>query len=147
MSLITLWRSWLQVWTKWKVKRAKIWNLLEAVALHFSHDLAPSCFPALYMAHAATSTYGDYSLQESIFYTRRKRDKMYIFVYMCFCRSFSVPKMCLPYVFESLTVHLWRKVRLPLLLPKVILIFCHLFNTREKRGKRREDGREESPKT
>ena len=145
--MITLQKLWLQVRMKWKVKRAKVWNLLEVVALHFSHDLAPSYFLALYMAHAATTTYGDYSLQESILYTRRKRDKMYIFVYMCFCRSFSVPKMCLPYVFESLTVHLWRKVRLPLLLPKVILIFCHLFNTREKRGKRREDGREESPKT
>ena len=50
------------------------------------------------MAHAATTTYGDYSLQESILYTKRKRDKMYIFVYMCFCRPFSVPKLCLPYV-------------------------------------------------
>ena len=64
-----------------------------------------------------------------------------------FVVHFPFQKICLPYVFESLTVHLWRKVRLPLLLPKVILIFCHLFNTREKRGKRREDGREESPKT
>ena len=40
------------------------------------------------MAHAATTTYGDYSLQESILYTRRKRDKMYIFVYMCFVVHF-----------------------------------------------------------
>ena len=139
-SLITLWKSWLQVWTKWKVKRAKIWNLLEAVALHFSHDLAPSCFPALYMAHAAAPTY-DCSLQESLFSKRSKRHKMYIF-YMCFCRPFSVLKLCLPYVFESPTVHLLRNARLPLLLPKLLLIFCHLFNTRilDKR-KRRKGGR------
>ena len=95
-------------WVKRKVKRAKLWNLLEAVALFFSHDLAPSCFPALYMAHAAASTY-DCSLQESLFIKRSKRHKMYIF-YMCFCRPFSVPVLCLPYVFECLTVHLLRNI-------------------------------------
>ena len=140
--MITLWKSWLQVWKKWKVKRAKIWNLLEAVALHFSHDLAPSCFPALYMAHAATSTYGDYSLQESIFIQEGKEIKCISSFTCVFVVHFPFQKICLPYVFESLTVHLWRKVRLPLLLPKVILIFCHLFNTRilDKR-KRRKGGR------
>ena len=70
---------------------------------------------------------------------------------MCFCRPFSVPKLCLPYVFESLTVHLLRNARLPLLLPKLLLIFCHLFNTRildkKKEWEGWEDGSEERLKT